>query len=111
MSRSRRKLRSRICRLASKNRYVWDLALVRKQLTVYQIEELGKTCEALVGAETSRKYLDERVQELTRQLQGNEEKLAVYEKRPATGSTTRPRSTDESLIREQQLEAEVAELR
>lgn len=72
-----------------------------------QIEELGKTREALVGAETSRKYLDERVQELTRQLQGNEEKLAVYERRPTAG----PRSTDESLTREQQLEVEVAELR
>ena len=77
----------------------------------HQIEELGKTREALVGAETSRKHLDERVQELTRQLQGNEERLAVYERRSATGSTAGPRSADESLTREQQLEAEVAELR
>lgn len=76
-----------------------------------QVEELGRTREALVGAETSRKHLDERVQELSRQLQGNEEKLAVYERRSATGSTTGPRSTDESLSREQQFEAEVAELR
>lgn len=76
-----------------------------------QIEELGKTREALVGAETSRKHLDERAQELTRQLQGNEERLAVYERRSTTGSTAGPRSMDESLTREQQLEAEVAELR
>ena len=76
-----------------------------------QIEELGKTREGFVGAETSRKHLEERVQELTRQLQGNEEKLAVYERRSAVGSTTGPRSMDESLTREQQLEAEVAELR
>ncbi|KAF9651639.1 hypothetical protein BDM02DRAFT_3184386 [Thelephora ganbajun] len=75
------------------------------------VEELGKTREALVGAETSRKHLEDRVQELTRRLQGNEEKLAVYERRSTTGSSTGPRSTDESLTREQQLEAEVAELR
>lgn len=80
-------------------------------LTVFQIEELGKTREALVGAETSMKHLEERVQELTRQLRGNEEKLAVYERRSATGSAAGPRPTDESLTREQQLEAEVAELR
>ena len=76
-----------------------------------QIGELGKTREALVGAETSKKHLEERGQELTRQLQGNEEKLAVYERRSTTGSVTGLRSTDESLTREQQLEAEVAELR
>lgn len=75
------------------------------------VEELGKTREALVGAETSRKHLEERVQELSRQVQGNQERLAVYERRSATGSTSGPRSTDESLTREQQLEAEVAELR
>jgi nucleoprotein TPR len=72
---------------------------------------MGKTREALIGADTSRKHLEERVQELTRQLQGNEEKLAVYERRSGTGFTTGPRSADESLTREQQFEAEVAELR
>jgi len=72
------------------------------------IEELAKTRESLVEAETSRKHLEERVQELTRHLHGNEEKLAVYERR---GPTTVSRSADESLSREQQLEAEVAELR
>lgn len=80
-------------------------------MIIFQIEELGKTREALVGAETSRKHLEDRVQDLSRQLQGNEEKLAVYERRSATGSTAGARSTDESLTKEQQLEAEVAELR
>jgi nucleoprotein TPR len=80
-------------------------------LIASQVEGLGKTREALVGAETSRKHLEERVQELTRLLQGNEEKLAVYERRSTGGSAVGLRSMDESLTREQQLEAEVAELR
>jgi nucleoprotein TPR len=47
---------------------------------------------------------------LTRQLQGNEEKLSVYERRPsaANGAT---HNIDQDMSREQQLEAEVAELR
>ena len=47
---------------------------------------------------------------MTRQLQGNEEKLAVYERRAGSTSGVTPR-TDEDMSREQQLEAEVAELR
>ncbi|KAI0647815.1 hypothetical protein C8Q79DRAFT_924901 [Trametes meyenii] len=72
--------------------------------------ELGKTREALIAAETSKKHLEGQVEQLTRQLQGNEEKLAVYERR-ASGATGISSRTDESLSREQQLEAEVAELR
>ncbi|KZT09250.1 uncharacterized protein LAESUDRAFT_545404 [Laetiporus sulphureus 93-53] len=73
-------------------------------------EELAKTRESLVAAETSKKHLEERVEQLTKQLQANEEKLAVYERRAtgANGATTR---SDENMTREQQLEAEVAELR
>ncbi|KAM5539450.1 hypothetical protein V8D89_006902 [Ganoderma adspersum] len=73
-------------------------------------QELGKTRESLVAAETSKTHLEERVEQLTRQLQGNEEKLAVYERRASgvNGITSRQ---DEDLSREQQLEAEVAELR
>ena len=47
---------------------------------------------------------------MTRQLQGNEEKLAVYERRASAVNGITPR-TDEDMSREQQLEAEVAELR
>ncbi|KAI0629748.1 hypothetical protein C8Q77DRAFT_263303 [Trametes polyzona] len=73
-------------------------------------QELSKTRESLVAAETSKKHLEERVDQLTRQLQGNEEKLAVYERRASGVNGIAPR-TDEDLSREQQLEAEVAELR
>ncbi|OSD07459.1 hypothetical protein PYCCODRAFT_1456277 [Trametes coccinea BRFM310] len=73
-------------------------------------QELGKTRESLVAAETSKKHLEERVEQLTRQLQGNEEKLAVYERRASGVNGITPR-TDEDMSREQQLEAEVAELR
>ncbi|CCM06215.1 uncharacterized protein FIBRA_08460 [Fibroporia radiculosa] len=73
-------------------------------------QEFAKTREALVAAETSKKHLEERVEDLVRQLQGNEEKLAVYERR-ATGVNGVAQRPDEDLTREQQLEAEVAELR
>ncbi|KAI9059234.1 hypothetical protein FKP32DRAFT_1606262 [Trametes sanguinea] len=73
-------------------------------------QELGKTRESLIAAETSKKHLEERVEQLTRQLQGNEEKLAVYERRASGVNGITPR-TDEDMSREQQLEAEVAELR
>lgn len=64
----------------------------------------------MVGAETSKKHLEQRVEELNKQLQGNEEKLAVYERRTTTVSGS-IQSPDHALSREQQLEAEVAELR
>ena len=60
-------------------------------------------------AQTSRKHLEEKVEDLTRQLKGNEEKLAVYERRP--GSINSSQSADNDISRDQQLETEVAELR
>ncbi|KAG9227404.1 Protein mlp1 [Pleurotus ostreatus] len=72
--------------------------------------ELSKTRESLVGAETSKKHLEERVEELTKNLQGSVEKLSVYERRTTTTDGTAP-NVDPSLSREQQLEVEVAELR
>jgi nucleoprotein TPR len=74
------------------------------------MEDLSKARESLVGAETSRMHLQERVEELSRHLQGNEEKLSVYERRSSTvGGTSQ--SADKDSSREQQFEAEVAELR
>ncbi|KAG6833443.1 hypothetical protein H0H87_006809 [Tephrocybe sp. NHM501043] len=73
------------------------------------VQEYAKTREALVRAETSKKHLEERVEEFTRQLQGNEEKLAVYERRSSGENSAQ--LSDSDLSREQQLEAEVAELR
>ncbi|KAI6016240.1 TPR/MLP1/MLP2-like protein-domain-containing protein [Pisolithus marmoratus] len=73
-------------------------------------EQLAQARESLVGAETSKTHLQDRVEQLTRQLQGNEEKLAVYERRVSGVSavTTAPAP---DMPREQQLEQEVAELR
>ncbi|KAF8903177.1 hypothetical protein CPB84DRAFT_810991 [Gymnopilus junonius] len=71
-------------------------------------QEFSKTRESLIEAQTSRKHLEEKITDLTKQLQGNEEKLSVYERRPGTIGTTQP---DQDAPREQQLEAEVAELR
>lgn len=50
------------------------------------------------------------MEQLTRQLQGNEEKLAVYERRSSTVNGV-AQHMNQDLSREQQLEAEVAELR
>ncbi|GJE88476.1 hypothetical protein PsYK624_045590 [Phanerochaete sordida] len=72
-------------------------------------EDYAKTREILVAAETSKKHLEDQVEQLNRQLRGNEEKLAVYERRaPGVPASS---SQDDNLSREQQLEAEVADLR
>lgn len=73
-------------------------------------EQLAQARESLVGAETSKTHLQGRVEQLTRQLQGNEEKLAVYERR-VSGTSTVTTFPARDLPREQQLEQEVAELR
>ncbi|CDO76706.1 hypothetical protein BN946_scf184975.g15 [Trametes cinnabarina] len=64
----------------------------------------GKTRESLIAAETSKKHAEERAEQLTRQLQGDEEKLAVYERRASGVNGVTPR-TDEDMSRGQQLEA------
>ena len=74
------------------------------------MQELSRTRESLVGAETSKKHLEERVTDLTRQTQGNEEKLAVYERRPAADRGI-SRNVGQDTSHEHQLESEVAELR
>jgi nucleoprotein TPR len=74
------------------------------------VEDLSKARESLVGAETSRTHLQERVDELSRHLQGNEEKLSVYERRSSVVGGA-PQSANQDSSREQQFEAEVAELR
>lgn len=74
------------------------------------MEDLSKARESLVGAETSRVHLQERVEELSRHLQGNEEKLSVYERRSSTVGGVH-QSADRDASREHQFEAEVAELR
>jgi nucleoprotein TPR len=81
--------------------------MVNSQLL--QSQEYSKTREALVEAQTSRKHLEEKVEDLSRQLKGNEEKLAVYERRPGSSNASQP--VDQDVSTEQQLEAEVAELR
>ncbi|KAL0576947.1 Protein mlp1, partial [Marasmius crinis-equi] len=71
--------------------------------------DLSSTRESLAIAETTKTHQEERIRDLTKQLQGNEEKLSVYERRPGVVSTTA--AVDQNLTKEQQLEAEVAELR
>ncbi|KAH8082011.1 hypothetical protein BXZ70DRAFT_631748 [Cristinia sonorae] len=73
-------------------------------------QEYSRTREGLAVAETSKKHLEDQVEQLTRQIKGAEEKLAVYERRPS-GVNGIGQHQDQDLSREQQLEAEVAELR
>jgi len=60
-----------------------------------------------VEAQTSKRHLEEKVEDLSRQLKGNVEKLAVYERRPSNLS----QPAEQDIGREQQLETEVADLR
>ncbi|ESK95244.1 filament-forming protein [Moniliophthora roreri MCA 2997] len=72
--------------------------------------DLSSTRESLVIAETTKTHQGEKIRDLTKQLHGNEEKLAVYERRsgaPISATTT----SSQDLTKEQQLEAEVADLR
>lgn len=102
---------SKICKCVSRKRYVdgyFPLEVIKE--LCFQALDMSKTREALASAETSKKHLEERVEELHRQLKGNEEKLAVYERRPLAGSGSVP-STQPDTGKEEQLESEVAELR
>ncbi|KAF9077487.1 hypothetical protein BDP27DRAFT_1397327 [Rhodocollybia butyracea] len=71
------------------------------------VQELSQTRETLVIAETSKVHLEDRVGDLTKHIKGNEEKLAVYERRGGTRTTVERTNMSD----EQQLESEVAELR
>lgn len=57
----------------------------------------------------TKKHLEEKLDDMKKRLQGNEEKLAVYERR--SGSIVVAQNTDDSISREQQLDAEIAEIR
>ncbi|KAK7028127.1 Protein mlp1 [Paramarasmius palmivorus] len=73
-------------------------------------QDLSSTRESLIIAETTKTHQEEKIRDLTKQLQGNEEKLAVYERRSGAPSVTSSTS-NQDMTKEQQLEAEVAELR
>lgn len=77
------------------------------------IADFARTRELLVGAETTRTHLQEKVSDLSKHYQGMEEKLAVYERRSNLGGIIASHSheVNPNLSGEQQLEAEVADLR
>jgi len=66
---------------------------------------------SLVKAETSKTHLEQRVEELSRNLQGDAEKLAVYERRSSAVNGAAYQTSAEGGSQGQQLEAEVADLR
>ncbi|KAH8980106.1 hypothetical protein EDB92DRAFT_1901586 [Lactarius akahatsu] len=78
-----------------------------------QARDLQETRSSLVKAETTKTYLEQRVEELSRKLQGDAEKLAVYERRSlgVNGAGATHHVNVEGRSREDQLETEVADLR
>ena len=66
---------------------------------------------SLVKAETSKTHLEQRVEDLSRKLQGDAEKLAVYERRSSAVNGATHRTGAEGGSQGQQLEVEVADLR
>jgi nucleoprotein TPR len=66
---------------------------------------------SLAKAETSKTHLEQRVEELSRKLQGDAERLAVYERRSSATNDSIHRVGTQGGSRENQLEAEVADLR
>ncbi|KAJ7213861.1 hypothetical protein GGX14DRAFT_617504 [Mycena pura] len=94
-----------------------DIEIMKLQTRLDKtVQDFSITREALVGVETTKTHLEQRVAELNRQLKGpgSDEKLAVYERRPSTVRdlvSGIAQHVDPDLSREQQLEAEMAELR
>lgn len=66
---------------------------------------------SLVKAETSKTHLEQQVGELSRKLQGDAEKLAVYERRSSAVNGATHQTSGEGGPHGQQLEVEVADLR
>lgn len=63
-----------------------------------------------MAAETGQRHLQQRSDDLSRQLEATLEKLSVYERRPGAVANDVGQSL-EGRSREEQLEAEVAELK
>lgn len=70
------------------------------------MRDLASTRESFVIAQTNEKHLNTRIEDLVRAIEGNSEKLAVYERRP-TGAE----SGLGDLSAANDLQREVAELR
>jgi uncharacterized protein YheU (UPF0270 family) len=66
---------------------------------------------SLAKAETSKTHLEQRVEDLSRKLQGDAERLAIYERRSSTINDAVHRVGTQAGSRENQLEVEVADLR
>ncbi|KAH9953818.1 hypothetical protein BC827DRAFT_1159057 [Russula dissimulans] len=73
--------------------------------------DLHEARTSLVKAETSKTHLEQQVEELSRRLQGDAERLAVYERRFSAVNGTTHHIGTEGASPERQLEAEVADLR
>ncbi|KAH9955068.1 TPR/MLP1/MLP2-like protein-domain-containing protein, partial [Russula dissimulans] len=79
--------------------------------TPSQTRDLHEARTSLIKAETSKTHLEQQVEELSRRLQGDAERLAVYERRSAAVNGTAHHIGAEGPALERQLEAEVADLR
>lgn len=89
-------------------------------IILVQAQELSTTRELFVCAETSKTCLEEIVFDFLRRFQGNKEKLAAYKRRGTVAFRSSAVAADrvehlaqmgDVMTKEQQFEAEVAELR
>ncbi|KAH9955053.1 TPR/MLP1/MLP2-like protein-domain-containing protein [Russula dissimulans] len=79
-----------------------------------EVKELRTTIDGhvcAVKAETSKMHFEQQVEELSRRLQGDAERLAVYERRSSAVNGTTHHVGGEGPSPERQSEAEVADLR
>jgi nucleoprotein TPR len=77
----------------------------------YQARDLQEARTSLAKAETSKTHLEQRVEELSRTLQGDAERLAVYERRSLAVNGATHHTGVEGGSQVQPLDAEVADLR
>jgi nucleoprotein TPR len=82
-------------------------------VVVTQMGDLQEARSSIVKAETTKTHVSQRLEELSHKLQGDAEKLAVYERRSlgVNGTSVTHHTSTSGGSREEQLEAEVAELR
>ena len=107
------KLKLKSCAMGSIVRYACSMSICCDYLTKLTPEksrELQEARMSLAKAETSKTHLEQRVEELSRKLQGDAERLAVYERRSSTTNGAVHAGT-QGGSREDQLEVEVADLR
>ena len=105
------RLKLKTCETRSTVRYVKSISDKGYNCNPEKARDLQEARMSLVKAETSKTHLEQRVEELSRRLQGDTERLAVYERRSLAVNGATRHIGAEGGSQEQQLDADVADLR